>query len=232
MRTTSTNKLPLAELKLAYGITVSIVNRAYDSSVQRVEQVSSIQDKRDFRWLGLIVGSVIIGSFIWLMQLIPLEGWSIQWVGFSTAVLVGVVLLTPVFLRRKRIAEAQAKSVTSSGELAFDVPKESIQRLQKQSQVIMALTQAQTLNRGNFQTIIEQITASAAEALEVERVSVWLYNKDRSQMECIEVYDPNPNCHSPGSASPQEKSQAQGHRGFGDTLDTSRRPITPDGYLA
>lgn len=230
MRTTSTNKLPLAELKLAYGITVSIVNRAYDSSVQRVEQVSSILDKRYFRWLGLIVGSVIIGSFIWLMQLIPLEGWSIQWVGFSTAVLV--VLLIAVFLRRKRVAEVQTKSVTSSGELAFDVPRESLQRLQKQSQVIMALTQAQTLNRGNFQTIIEQITASAADALEVERVSVWLYNKDRSQMECIEVYDPNTNYHSPGSASPQEKSQAQGNRGFGDTLDASRRPITPDGYLA
>lgn len=200
MRTTSTNKLPQAELKLAYGITVSIVNRAYNSSVQRVEQFSSIQEKRDSRFLWLLVGSVIIGSFIWLMQLIPLEGWSIQLAGFLTAVLV--VLLAPVFLRRKGVAEAQAKSVTSSDELAFDLPIESIQRLQKQSQVLMTLTQAQTLNRGNFQAIIEQITASAADALEVERVSVWLYNKDRSQMECVEVYEPKTDCHSPGSALP------------------------------
>ena len=217
---TSTNKLPLADLKLAYGITVSIVNRAYDSSVQRVEQFSSIQEKRYSRFLWLLVGSVIIGSFIWLMQLIPLEGWSIQLAGFSTAVLA--LLLTPVFLRRKRIAQAQAKSVTSSGELAFDVPIESIKRLQKQSQVLMALTQAQTLNRGNFQAIIEQITASAADALEVERVSVWLYNKDRSQMECVEVYDPHTGSHWSGSASPQEKTQAQ------VTLHTLHHPITPE----
>jgi PAS domain S-box-containing protein len=230
MRTTSTNKLPLAELKLAYGITVSIVNRAYDSSVQRVEQFSSIPEKRDSRFPWLLVGSVSIGSFIWLMQLIPLEGWSIQWAGFSTAVLV--VLLTPVFLRLKRVAEAQAKSVTSSGELAFDVPIESIKRLQKQSQVLMALTQAQTLNCGNFQAIIEQITASAADALEVERVSVWLYNKDRSQLECVEVYDPNTDSHSPGSASPQEKTQAQASRSIGGTVYASHHPITPEGLPA
>lgn len=224
MRMTSTNKLPLAELKLAYGITVSIVNRAYDSSVQRVEQFSSIPEKRYSRFLWLLVGSVIIGSFIWLMQLIPLEGWSIQLAGFSTAVLA--LLLTPVFLRRKRVAQAQAKSVTSSGELAFDVPIESIKRLQKQSQVLMALTQAQTLNRGNFQAIIEQITASAADALEVERVSVWLYNKDRSQMECVEVYNPHTDSHWSGSASPQEKTRGQ------VSLHTLHHPITPEERLA
>ncbi|MBD2017296.1 PAS domain S-box protein [Microcoleus sp. FACHB-53] len=214
------------------------MNRAYDSSVQRVEQFSSIPEKRDSRFHWLLVGSVSIGSFIWLMQLIPLEGWSIQWAGFSTAVLV--VLLTLVFRRRKRLAEAQAKSVTRSGELAFDVPLESIQRLQKQSQVLMALTQAQTLNRENFQAIIEQISASAADALEVERVSVWLYNKDRSQMECVEVYDQNTDSHSPGSASPHEKTKEQEDRGRGGTLHASphltpsegrpalpTRPLTP-----
>src|SRR5919202_6928049 len=115
MRITSTNKLPLAERKLAYGITVSMVNRVSDYSVQRVKQFSRIEEKQDSRFLWLLKGSITIGSFIWLMQLIPLEAWSIQLAGLSSAMLI--VLLAPIFLRRKRFADTKVGSVMSLGKL-------------------------------------------------------------------------------------------------------------------
>ena len=226
MRITSTNKLPLAELKLAYGITVSMVNRASDHSVQGVKQFSRIEEKQDFRFLWLLKGSITIGSFIWLMQLIPLEGWSIQLASLSSAMLI--VLLAPIFLRRKRFADTKVGSVMSLGKLADNAQIRSTQRLQKQSQVLMALTQLQTLGQGDFKAVIGQITAAAADALEVGRVSVWLYNKDRSQLECVEVYDYSTAPHAQGREPEPDKTQGTLHTSTPHhCVSLEERPASP-----
>ncbi len=186
MRTTSTNRLHFAALKLASSITAGMVNAGYDYSIQLVEQLGSFQQKGSSRLLWVLKGSVSVGSFIWLMQLIALEGWSIPFTGLLLTVLL--VLLAAALIRR-RVEEARVKSVAGSGELSENAQRESTRRLQKQSQVLMALARSQTLGRRDFKAAIREIIAAASDALEVGRVSVWLYNKDRSVIERVEVYE-------------------------------------------
>jgi two-component system, NtrC family, sensor kinase len=222
MRTTSTNKPTLTAPKVAYGITVSMVNRVYVYSVPLVDQFSSLEARHYSRFLWLLVGSAIVWSFIWLMQLIPLDGWSIQLASLSLAVLF--VLLASAFLSGKRGTNTRGKSVPSPDELAKKAERESSKRLHQQSQVLMALTQPQTLGRGDFNSVIQRIIAAASEALEVRRVSVWLYKKDRSHLECVAVYEHN-------TDSPLYRS-GEGEEGTGSIVHPLRpalptRPLTP-----
>ncbi|GAB4205119.1 MAG: hypothetical protein Fur006_60950 [Coleofasciculaceae cyanobacterium] len=123
------------------------------------------------------------------MQLIPLDGWSVQLASLSLAVLF--VLLASAFLSSKRGTNTRGKAVPSADELAKKAEIESSKRLHRQSQVLMTLTQPQTLGRGDFKGVIQRIIADASDALEVKRVSVWLYKKDRSHLDCVAVYEQN-----------------------------------------
>jgi PAS domain S-box-containing protein len=123
------------------------------------------------------------------MQLSPLDGWSVQLASLSLAVLF--VLLASAFLSGKRGTNTRGKAVPSADELAKKAEIESSKRLHRQSQVLMTLTQPQTLGRGDFKGVIQRIIADASDALEVKRVSVWLYKKDRSHLECVAVYEQN-----------------------------------------
>jgi two-component system, NtrC family, sensor kinase len=222
MRTTSTNKPTLTAPKLTYGITVSMVNRVYVDSVPLIDQFSSLKARHDSRFLWLLVGSAIVWSSIWLMQLSPLDGWSVQLASLSLAVLF--VLLASAFLRGKRGTNTRGKAVPSADELAKKTEIESSKRLHRQSQVLMALTQPQTLGRGDFKSVIQRIIADTSDALEVKRVSVWLYKKDRSHLECVAVYEQNTDeaLHQSGD----------GEEGTGGSFHPLRsalptRPLTP-----
>ncbi|HEY9667350.1 MAG TPA: PAS domain S-box protein, partial [Coleofasciculaceae cyanobacterium] len=205
----STNKLHLAALKLAYSITASMGSAAYDGSVLLVEQVNRHPKRFSPHWLWLLKGSVIVGSFIWLIHLIPLETWSIQLAGLSIAGLLVVLAVT--LLLRRRIANVWIERVASSDKSIKNAQTQSILRLQKQSQALTTLTRPQLLERGDFKTAIREIIAVAADALEVGRVSVWLYNKDRSQLDCIEVCDRTDSYPLQGSDGSEEKKRKSGH---------------------
>lgn len=222
MRTTSINKPTLTAPKLTYGITVSMVNRVYVYSVPLVDQFSSLEARRSSRFLWLLVGSAIVWSLIWLMQLIPLDGWSIQLASLSLAVLF--VLLASAFVIGKRGTNTRGQSVPSPDELAKKAEIESSKRLHQQSQVLMALTQPQTLGRGDFKTVVQRIIAAASDALEVRRVSVWLYKKDRSHLECVAVYEQN--------TDQRLHQSGEGEEGTGGIVHPLRaslptRPLTP-----
>lgn len=207
IRMTSTNKLHLATQKFVYSITAGTVNVAYDYSVQLVEQLGSTKKRRSSRFLRLLRGSAIVGSFIWLMQFIPLlESWMVQLVGLLVTVLF--VLLAPALLLRRRVANAKTNLVTSSGKRVKNALQDNPIRLQKQSQVLIALARPQTLTDGDFKTATGEIIAAAADALEVERVSVWLYNKDRSQLECVEIYEQNTEHPWPEGNGEDKRTQA------------------------
>jgi len=136
------------------------------------------------------------------------------------------VLLTPALLLRKRVANAREQSVTHTGEPTEKGQIENSQRLQKQSQVLMALTQLQTLGRGDFKAVIQQTTVAAADALEVGQVSVWLYNKDRSQLECVEVYEQSTDHHWLLNEREEEKARGHGNTGTEDILHSPRHRVS------
>ena len=218
---TSTNKLNLAPQKFVYSITAGMVNVAYDYSVQLVEQFGSTKKRRSSRFLKLLRGSAIVGSFIWLMQFIPLlESWMVQLVGLLVTVLF--ILLAPALLLRRRIADAKPNSVASAGKRVKNVLQDSSKRLQKQSQVLIALTRSQTLRSGDLKTAIGEMMTAAADALEVERISVWLYNKDRSQLECTQIY-----AHNPEHIGQESQEQKDEIPGIVDSSCIPPRPLTP-----
>ncbi|MUL38497.1 response regulator [Gloeocapsopsis dulcis] len=76
---------------------------------------------------------------------------------------------------------------------------ESKRQLQDQSAVLMELARRKTFSCGrNLNVAIREITEATTNTLKIERASVWLYNDDRSKIQCIDLYEWNKNHHSQG----------------------------------
>jgi PAS domain S-box-containing protein len=70
--------------------------------------------------------------------------------------------------------------------------------LQKQQAALIELAQCQQLYIGDLAAAWREITETAARTLGVERASVWLYNRDRSLIRCVDLYEASKNCHAVG----------------------------------
>ncbi|MEH2251898.1 PAS domain S-box protein [Nostoc sp.] len=70
----------------------------------------------------------------------------------------------------------------------------------KQSQTLVQLTRSKTFQQGNLNAALREITETAAQTLLVERVGVWLYNEERSKIECIDLYDLSTKEHTFGNS--------------------------------
>jgi PAS domain S-box-containing protein len=78
----------------------------------------------------------------------------------------------------------------------------------KQSQTLVQLARSKTFQQGNLNAVLREITETAAQTLLVKRVGVWLYNEERSKIECIDLYDVNTKEHSFGNSLSQENYPA------------------------
>lgn len=86
---------------------------------------------------------------------------------------------------------------------ALDAMAETIQRskesLYQQNRVVLELASNSVMGSGDLQGALRLITETAAQTLDVERVSIWLYNDDRTQIRCLDLYERKPNCHTQGA---------------------------------
>ncbi|MCT7983927.1 PAS domain S-box protein [Laspinema sp. A4] len=71
-------------------------------------------------------------------------------------------------------------------------------RLRQYSRVLGELAKSPSLNQGDLQASLEQITVAVTQTLNVERASIWLYTEDRRAIHCIELYERSPQKHSAG----------------------------------
>lgn len=69
-------------------------------------------------------------------------------------------------------------------------------RLRQQSQALTSLAQSKALSEGNLKSALEAISEAAAASLGVERIGIWLFNSDRSQLRCADFYERSQNRHS------------------------------------
>ncbi|NEU84278.1 ATP-binding protein [Nostoc sp. UIC 10630] len=81
----------------------------------------------------------------------------------------------------------------------------SEQKLEKHNRALAELANHRAISEGNLETAFKVITEKAANALEVERVSVWLFNSDddgrlrqRTKLQCISLYERSNQKHSAG----------------------------------
>ncbi|BCL33907.1 ATP-binding protein [Nostoc sp. MS1] len=79
------------------------------------------------------------------------------------------------------------------------------QQLRQHSQALAELAKHRAISAGDLTAAFYIITEKAAQALEVERVSIWLYSSDRSKLQCVDLYERSHNRHSAG----QERSLAE-----------------------
>lgn len=71
-------------------------------------------------------------------------------------------------------------------------------RLRQYSRVLAELAKSPSLNQGDLQASLEQITEAVTQTLKVERASIWLYTENRSAIRCIELYERSLQKHSAG----------------------------------
>ncbi len=74
--------------------------------------------------------------------------------------------------------------------------------LHKQQAAILRLTKSSTLHAGDLGVGLREITETAAETLEVERASVWLFDRDNPVLRCLDVYERGEDRHSDGIELP------------------------------
>ena len=76
--------------------------------------------------------------------------------------------------------------------------KQSELQLQKQKSALIDLAKNKALNQGDLTKALQEITETASRTLDVARSSVWLYDRTKSKMECLDLCDRALNQHSKG----------------------------------
>ncbi len=71
-------------------------------------------------------------------------------------------------------------------------------RLRRQNEVLVDLARSGSVHAGDLEAALRDITVAAAETLEVDRVSVWLFTPDRKAIRCEDLYERNAARHSSG----------------------------------
>jgi adenylate cyclase len=70
------------------------------------------------------------------------------------------------------------------------------QQLRKQQKILIDLTKSKSLNLGDFIMAVQNITETASQALDVERVSVWLFDNAKTKLDCLDLYIQSSNIHT------------------------------------
>lgn len=73
-------------------------------------------------------------------------------------------------------------------------------RLVDQMSVLVELAHSKAVGQGNLEEALREITRAAARVLRTERVGVWLLNAERTQLECVALYERSSQRHSRGGA--------------------------------
>lgn len=101
--------------------------------------------------------------------------------------------------------ELQVKQRTQELQQEIQVRINSEQKLEKHHQVLAELANNRAISEGKLETAFKVITEKAANALEIERVSVWLFNSDtygglrqRTKLQCVSLYERSNQRHSAG----------------------------------
>ena len=96
-------------------------------------------------------------------------------------------------------------------------------RRRKQSQALVQLARSKTFQQGDLNAALKEITEAAAQTLLVKRVGVWLYNQERSKIECIDLYDVSTKSHSFGNSLSEKNYPA-----YFQTLEQERTIAVDD----
>lgn len=84
-------------------------------------------------------------------------------------------------------------------KLAEEALKSALERSHRQQTVVTTVTLSSQLAAGDVQGLAYQLNGHAAKAVDVERVSVWLFNDGGNELRCVDLYEHSADCHSAGA---------------------------------
>ncbi len=118
-----------------------------------------------------------------------------------------LVRLSIVNLQRLKRSNQELESLVQEKSNELDASKSSLQRtnfllssreqqLRKQQNVLFDLTRDKAINQGDFIVAVQNITRTGSYALNVERVSIWLFNKHKTLLNCLDLYQKSQHLHT------------------------------------
>ncbi|MEG4916541.1 adenylate/guanylate cyclase domain-containing protein [Microcoleus sp. B7-D4] len=130
------------------------------------------------------------------------------WVSWANKPLVGSageilgILCIGTDITDRRKAEIALQKLNEKLEIRVEertnALKQSELQLQKQKSALIDLAKNKALNQGDLTKALQEITETASRTLEVARSSVWLYDRTKSKIECLDLFDRAVNQHSDG----------------------------------
>jgi adenylate cyclase len=137
--------------------------------------------------------------------LLTLLGWGM----FATALILIVVNKRSLNLKLQNLQKANQdlEILVQQRTNELEASKSSLQRsnfildrreqqLRKQQNVLFALTKDKAITQGDFIVAVQNITRTGSYALNVERVSIWLFDKNKTILHCLDLYQKSLKAHT------------------------------------
>lgn len=110
---------------------------------------------------------------------------SITW-AFWVILLIGIALnlILGLYLENHRREQALLRA--------------SEKRLKRQNFALAHITRNESISSGNLSASLQILTETSAATLYIDRVSIWLFNEDKTAIYCADLYELSTNTHSSG----------------------------------
>jgi len=79
------------------------------------------------------------------------------------------------------------------------ISPEQLETSRKRNEAILAIAKSPSFDQGDLPQIFQAITEISADTLDIERVSIWLYDEERAYISCVDLFERTYNRHSSGA---------------------------------
>lgn len=92
----------------------------------------------------------------------------------------------------------QLEALTTQLQSVEAALRESAIALSNHNLALTKLAKSPALHQGDLKAALKEITEASTQNIEVERASVWLFNKTNTKLQCLDLFEKSPNQHSCG----------------------------------
>lgn len=93
---------------------------------------------------------------------------------------------------------AQLEQEIRARQQAEEAERARAVKLRNHNRVLTQLAKSPALHQGDLKPALKQITEAGVQNIEVERASVWLYDKAQIKIQCLDLFEKSRNLHSEG----------------------------------
>lgn len=91
------------------------------------------------------------------------------------------------------------QSLSAQSEADDTISSEQLEISRRRNSAILSIAKSLSFDLGDLPTIFRSITETGAEILDLDRVSIWLYDESREYITCVDLYERPPHKHSSGA---------------------------------